>query len=97
MFEAIKLKLGITDNSKDDLISQLLSDTREEVLNYTHNPQALPKLANAIEAMVIYKYNRMGSEGAAAESWSGVNYSYTETYPSEILAQLRSYRKLRFA
>ena len=97
MLNTIKLLLGITDDSKDQLISYLLSVVKDEVINYTHNPKCLPNLTNTIVAMVVYKYNRIGTEGLSTENWSGVSYSYTDTYPSEILAQLRAYRKVRFA
>ena len=36
MLEKVKLLLGITDNSKDDLLTFLIEQAIEEVMAYTH-------------------------------------------------------------
>lgn len=81
MLNNIKILLGITDNSKDALILLLISQCKEEILNFTHNDDCLPFLENTLIDMVIYKYNRLGSEGLQTESYSGVNYNYETDYP----------------
>lgn len=94
MLEKIKLLLGITDASKDTLLETLLALATEEANEYMHNPSAMDKVEGIICQMVVYKYNRLGTEGATSEGYSGVSYSYTEDYPPHIYRELRKYRKV---
>jgi hypothetical protein len=45
--------------------------------------------------MIIYRYNQLGSEGIASQSYSGISQSFTSTYPENIIKQLNTYRKLK--
>lgn len=91
----VKLLLNITDESKDALLNELIDNAEEFIVNYTNNEEALEKLCGTEVAMVIYDYNRQGTEGLKSESYSGVSFSYLEGYPSDILAQLKKYRKVK--
>ena len=44
--------------------------------------------------MVVYNYNRIGTEGLNSESYSGTSYNYTTDYPEQILKMLKRYRKI---
>lgn len=37
MLEKVKVLLGLTDSTKDDLLNVLLEGCVEEAINYTHN------------------------------------------------------------
>ena len=58
MLEQVKLLLGITDNSKDDILSLLIEQATEEALIYTHQ-NSIDNLLTAIVRMVatVYKGN----------------------------------------
>lgn len=59
------------------------------------NCDAMPPEANGTLAqMVVQKYNRQGSEGAASESYSGVSESYIDGYPAEIRSALSRWRRM---
>lgn len=94
MLETIKLLLNISIDEKDALLSVLINQATQEALAYTHTEDA-EALSNIIIKMVIYKFNRMGTEGLNSENYSGVSYSYTEDYSEEIIRELRTHRKLR--
>jgi len=94
MLNKIKLLLGLTDTSKDELITLLLESATEEVINYTHNDD-LAGMGNCICQMVVYNYNRIGTEGLNSESYSGVNFNYSQSYPEGIMSQLKAHRKLQ--
>ncbi len=94
MLKKLKLLLGITDNSKDELLRILLDFTAQEVVNYTHNYQ-LDKLENVIISISVWKYNRIGSEGLNSENYSGVTFNYLSEYPDNILKQLQGYRRIK--
>jgi len=94
MLENIKLLLGLSDdNSKDDILMVLIERAINEAKNYTHN-DSIVNYENVINDMVIYSFNRLGTEGLSKESYSGVSFDYSSDYPESILRQLRSHRKI---
>ena len=96
MLQKIKLLLGIADTSKDDVLNLLIDLAKNQVIDYTHKPHCLPLLEGTVCDMVVYNYNRMGTEGLSSEGYSGVSFSYSTDYPESILRSLRAHRKLRF-
>ena len=95
MLERIKLLLNITDDSKDALLNELIDNATEFAQNYINNDDALDHLTGTLIAMVIYDYNRMGTEGLTSENYSGVSFGYASGYSDDIMKQLRRYRKVR--
>lgn len=95
MLERIKLLLNISDESKDALLEELIDNATEFVRNYINNDAALESLTGTIVNMVIYDYNRMGTEGLTSENYSGVSFGYASGYSDDIMKQLKRYRKVR--
>lgn len=95
MLERIKLLLNIDDESKDALLNELIDNATEFAANYTNNADAIESLSGAIIAMVIFDYNRLGSEGLTSENYSGVSFGYAAGYGEDIMRQLKRYRKVR--
>ena len=93
MLEKVKLLLGIADNTKDDLLTLLIEQAVEEAIVYTHN-ECVDELNSSIIQMVVYKYNRIGTEGVDSEGYSGVSFQYTSDYPENIMRGLRAKRKV---
>lgn len=93
MLEKVKLLLGIADNTKDDLLTLLIEQAVEEAIVYTHN-ECVDELNTSIIQMVVYKYNRIGTEGVDSEGYSGVSFQYTSDYPENIMRGLRVKRKV---
>ena len=95
MLERIKLLLNITDESKDALLNELIDNATEFAQNYINNDAALENLTGTIVNMVIYDYNRLGTEGLTSENYSGVSFGYASGYSDDIMKQLKRYRKVR--
>lgn len=93
MLDKLKLILGIKDDTKDDLLTLLIEQAIEEALNYTHQ-DSIDNLSSTIISMVVYKYNRLGTEGLDSEGYSGVSFGYSTDYPESIMRTLKSQRKL---
>ena len=93
MLEKVKLLLGIADNTKDDLLTLLIEQAVEEAIVYTHN-ECVDELNTSIIQMVVYKYNRIGTEGVDSEGYSGVSFQYASDYPENIMRGLRAKRKV---
>ena len=95
MLERIKLLLNITDDSKDALLNELIERAEEFILNYTNNEGCLESLGGTESQMVVYDYNRLGTEGLTSENYSGVSFGYTADYPDDIMKQLKKFRKVK--
>lgn len=93
MLENIKLLLGISSTEKDALLLLLIQQAEDEAKDFTHREDVC-ELQSTIEKMVVYNYNRLGTEGLNSESYSGVSYNYTTDYPEPILKMLKRYRKI---
>lgn len=94
MINKIKVLLGLTDSNKDDLLNVLIEQATEEAITYTHN-ESISDLSTAIIKMVVYNYNRLGTEGVDSEGYSGVSFSYSADYPESIIRTLKAKRRVR--
>lgn len=92
MIDKVKLLLGLTDSSKDKLIEVLIDGAVEDAVAITGNKYIQDELPNTIAKMVVYNYNRLGTEGLETESYSGVSYNYSNGYPQDILNTLNKKR-----
>lgn len=97
MLDKIKLLLGISpaELAKDELLELLIDMAKEEAVEYCHLEVYSSKLDTAVIKMVVQNYNRIGSEGVAAQSFSGVSESYVEGYAADIISLLNKSRKIR--
>jgi len=95
MLENIKLLLGITDASKDSLITLLISKSTQQVLSYCNLLELPLTMESIVEELVIIRYNKLGSEGLQAESYSGISQTFLSDIPLDIKTQLNAYRKLK--
>lgn len=94
MINKIKVLLGLTDSNKDDLLNVLIEQATEEAITYTHN-ECISDLSTAIIKMVVYNYNRLGTEGVDSEGYSGVSFGYSADYPESIIRTLKAKRRVR--
>lgn len=94
MIEDIKLMLGdAADNYSDAQISLALRMAVTEVESYCRR-SADDELQIVAEKIAVIRLNRMNTEGLASQSYSGVNESYVDGYPADILAVLNRKRKV---
>lgn len=95
MLDKIKVLLGLTDETKDTLLTILIEQAIEEAIDYTHNEECINTINSTIIQMVVYKYNRIGTEGLDSEGYSGVSFAYTADYPESIMRALKAKRRIR--
>ena len=95
MIDEIKLLLGeAAANYSDAQIALAYKLALNEVEEYCKR-DADAALELVAEQIAIIKLNRMGTEGLASQSFSGVNESYVDGYPAEIQAVLNRKRKIK--
>lgn len=98
ILDRVKLRMGISDDSKDALLSEIIADVKEYVAEYCNRSgiDDIPETLNsAIIKMAIIDYNRFGTEGLTSEGYTGVSYSYEPNYPDDIRRQLNHERLVR--
>ena len=95
MIEEVKLLLGgAAQNYSDAQIGLALKMAMAEVQGYC-NRELDYELEIIAERIAILKLNRMGTEGLASQSYSGVSESYVDGYPADILAVLNRKRRIK--
>ena len=95
MIENIKLMLGdAASNYKDALINLCYEQALLEVETYC-NREADAALEMIAQRITVIKLNRINTEGLAAQSFSGINESYIDGLPQDIMNLLNSKRKLK--
>ena len=95
MIDEVKLMLGdAAANYSDAQIGLALKIAIAEVEDYCHRDVDY-NLQLIAERIAIIKLNRIGTEGLASESYSGVSSSYIDGYPADILAVLNRKRRIK--
>lgn len=95
MLEDIKTMLGeAANNYTDEQIGLALKMALAEVEDYC-NREIDYSLEIIVVRIAVIKLNRLNSEGLASQSYSGVNESYINGYPADILAVLNRKRKIK--
>ena len=93
--QEIKILLGdAAANYTDAQISLCYKLALAEIEDYC-NREADLSLELIAEKIAVIKLNRMGTEGLASQSYSGVSESYIDGYPDDIKALLNRKRKLK--
>lgn len=95
MIEEIRILMGAAaDNYTDAQIGLALKLSMAEVEDYC-NRELDSTLELLAQRIAIIKLNRIGTEGLAAQGFSGVSESYIDGYPAEILSVLNRKRKIK--
>lgn len=95
MLDNIKILLGdAAANYKDEQIAAYLEQAQQEAVIYC-NRALDDDLERIAEQMTVVKLNRINAEGINSQSYNGVNESYTDGYPANIMALLRAKRMVK--
>ncbi len=95
MLEEIKILLGdAANNFTEAQINLAYRMATAEVEEYC-NRELDTVLELQAAKIAIIKLNRINTEGLASQGYSGVNESYLDGYPAEVLAVLNRKRKIK--
>lgn len=96
MIKKIKLMLGeAAANYSDPQITAAYELACAEVRAYCNREELDIILESMAQQIAVIKLNRVGTEGLASQSFSGVSESYINGYPAEIVAVLNRKRKIK--
>lgn len=91
MLDRIYTLLGITPSEKNDKLLTILLDEAEDDARMITRRDRLFGMDSVIERMVVYLFNRLGTEGLDSETYSGASYKYSGNYPADIMDALARY------
>lgn len=94
MLEQLKALLGAGHTFTEDQMIAAVAIASSEVQTYCRRDLDA-ELEAVVVQIAIIKLNRLGTEGVATLSYSGVSESYLDGYPAHIQAVLKTKRKLR--
>lgn len=95
--ETIKVLLKLDgDTSKDTLINVLIEQAQSEFKDNCNRDDVPTAAVGVITEMVLVKYSKLGAEGLASQSFSGISDSFIDGYPANIIKALNRYRKVKF-
>lgn len=95
MLDKLKIMMGEAAAAYTDAQIELaLEMAEQEAAAYT-NRALDDELRMIALRMAIVRLNRINTEGLAAQAYSGVNESYIDGYPQEIMMMLNRKRKVK--
>lgn len=99
--EKLKLRLDITDDTSDDLLSAYLTDAAQKILNklYPFEPEINALLPTRYEPLQLdvaeYMFLKRGAEGETSHSENGINRHYESAdVPESLLREVTPYAKV---
>lgn len=95
MLDRLKLLLNIESDEFDELLGVIIALCKDEAYVYCNLPEYDEKLNTVVLQMAIERYNRLGSEGATAQSSSGVSMTYDSFYSEKVRWMLNKHRKVK--
>lgn len=99
MLDSIKRFTGIKDSLQDELLQEIISESRQRILDHingdgiTNLEVVPPSLDYVVRDVSIKRFNRLNSEGATADSEEGKSTTWESGYLSEYEKTLDRYRK----
>lgn len=94
--EMLKTRLGIADESKDNLLTVLLSSAEDTVLDLIGREVLPARLMSIKVELALIAYNEQGAEGENSRSEGGISRSFVDGLPKEMQERLKNYpRKVR--
>lgn len=95
MIDIDDFKLLLGKDISDDLANLYTSKATIKFQNYCHRLDIPDNAQSSIVDYAIVLYNRNGSEGLTAESYSGVSNTYETGIPQVIKDEWTTFRKVQ--
>jgi hypothetical protein len=92
--DRVKVLLKITDEAQDALLTELLLEAEEWIINYLYRSQMPEALRGVQVRLAAALYNRRGIEGMSAAKDGGISRT-ADALPEDIRRALNPYRVAR--
>lgn len=96
LLDRLRRRLGIEGYKDGTLLSDLLDDAQDMVLDIIGRDYLPERLESVVLELAVIKYNRMGAEGESSRGEGGISQSYLDDLPADLQRRLNNYpRKVR--
>lgn len=89
----IKIKLGLNDGDKDELLTVLFDDASNLVCTYINSDVLPKKLSWMAEEIAIKRFRKIGAEGIKSKQIDVIRKDFDENILSEYIVTLDKYIK----
>ena len=89
----IKIKLGLNDGDKDELLTVLFDDASNLVCTYINSDVLPNKLSWMAEEIAIKRFRKIGAEGIKSKQIDVIRKDFDENILSEYIVTLDKYIK----
>ena len=89
--EMLKIRLGVSDNTRDGLLSLLLSEAQDTILDIIGREELPARLISVQVELAVIAYNKQGAEGESARSEGGISRSFIDGLPDDLKQRLKNY------
>ena len=89
----IKIKLGLNDGNKDELLTVLFDDASNLVCTYINSDVLPNKLSWMAEEIAIKRFRKIGAEGIKSKQIDVIRKDFDENILSEYIVTLDKYIK----
>lgn len=89
----IKIKLGLNDGNKDELLTVLFDDASNLVCTYINSDVLPQKLSWIAEEIAIKRFRRIGAEGITSKQIDVIKKDFDNNIISEYIVALDRYIK----
>jgi len=93
--ETLKLLLDIVGFEQDAKLTAIINLCATAAAEHCNRDNMPLEADGLLVQMAIVKFNKLGKEGAAAQSFNGVSESFIDGYPKEIYDSLAKYKKVK--
>lgn len=89
--EMLKIRLGVSDNTRDGLLSLLLSEAQDTILDIIGREELPSRLISVQVELAVIAYNKQGADGESSRSEGGISRSFVDGLPDDLKQRLRNY------
>ena len=91
MLETLKMLLGFTDDSRDELLNKLIDLTTARLKLLIGGIEPPEELEHIIIDVAIARFNKIGSEGLSSHSLEGESQTFTHTEFDGFMSELQAF------
>lgn len=92
MLLKLKTLLGIPNTDQDELLGTLITMCCDDFMQLTHSDTIIE---NLVIDMVIFRFNRLGSEGVSQENYDRISNNFIDGYPADLYKRIVACRHIR--
>lgn len=92
--DKLKNRLGISGTDTDDILTLLLNDAEDTILDIIGRDTLPSRLVSVQVELAVIAYNKQGAEGETSRNEGGISRSFVDGLPAELKSRLLNYPRV---